>query len=579
MTRKKKAILSAIAIIIVIFLIVLISFLFDIKTLNSEKNIIKSSLKSTVSSIKTNNFDKVQDDLCELQKSTKRVEHKLNSPKWVVASKLPLIGGDISSAKSLISVVNVVMDKAATPFLNTLKQYPLDSFKVNDGFNVKSINAYLELADKVVPILNKSKDNLDNINFRFIKIKGLNDYKDLAINLITTYTDYEDYISLLKAFIGDGTDDKLYVFVAQNTSEIRAGGGFPGSVGTIRIKDGILTVGDFKPVREMLPLAMPAACGVTSEENNMFGGWLGMLRDATFIPDFERAGFIWSIGYESMHGEEVDGVVSALPQIIQKFLKILGPISLDDKYTLNGDNATRVIEKDIYFDHFFIDNYTNNSNEITDNYFSQTAKLTMEKLVEDISVKNIPDFIHVFEESIEDRSLMMWLKDDVNQELVKKVGVAATLNYDKNNPETGVYISCLDADRLGIFATLDTEMSNPTKNKDGSCTYDMKVVLGNSMTKDIQQNARGYILGSYGGNMNTLLYLFAPMGGTVSDFKTSNDMNITLGEYKGLRVGYANRFFVCPGKPITITYKVTTAPGVDTPLKIIETPTLQEYVN
>ena len=29
---------------------------------------------------------------------------------------------------------------------------------------------------------------------------------------------------------------------------------------------------------------------------------------------------------------------------------------------------------------------------------------------------------------------------------------------------------------------------------------------------------------------------------------------------------------------ITITYKVTTAPGVDTPLKFIKTPMLQEYV-
>ncbi|MBQ0015262.1 MAG: DUF4012 domain-containing protein [Oscillospiraceae bacterium] len=578
MKKNKKVMLLVLAIVICVLLAIAISFLIDAKTLNSEKNIIKASLKATVSDVKSNDFDKAQDDLNELQKSTKRVETKLNTTKWKVASKLPLVGNDITSAKSLISILNEVMDKAATPSLNTLEQYPLDSLKVNDGFNVKNINAYLKLADKVIPILSESKDDIDSIDFRFIKLGTLKEYKQLLVDLITTYTDHEDYINLLKAFIGDGTEDKLYVFVAQNTSEIRAGGGFPGSVGTIEIKDGILTVGEFSSVVNTLPRLMPAGCNITAEENDMFGGWLGMHRDATFIPDFERAGEIWAIGYESMNGEKVDGVVSALPQIIQKFLKIFGPISLDDKYTLSGDNATRVIEKDIYFDHFFKDNYTSKSNEITDNYFSQTAKLTMEKLVENISIKNLPDFIDVFEESIEDRSFMMWLKDEDGQELVRKVGAAATLNYDKDNPETGVYISCRDGDRLGIFATLDVEMSKPTKNKDGSCTYDMKVVLGNSMTKEIQQNARGYILGSYGGDMYTLLHLFAPMGGTVSDFKTSNDMNITIGEYKGLQVGYANHFFVYPGKPITITYKVTTAPGVDTPLKLIKTPTLQEYV-
>ena len=480
----------------------------------------------------------------------------------------------------MLSWLNTTLDETTPQILDTLKQYPLSTLKVNDGFNVKTINAYLKLADELIPSVEDKIAEIENISFKHLDVgTELKEYKDLAISLITTYTDHEDYINLFKAFIGDGTEDKLYVFVAQNTSEIRAGGGFPGSVGIIEIKDGILTVGEFSSVVNTLPRLMPAGCNITAEENDMFGGWLGMHRDATFIPDFERAGEIWSIGYESMNGEKVDGVVSALPQIIQKFLKILGPISLDDKYTLNGDNATRVIEKDIYFDHFFKDNYTSKSNEITDNYFSQTAKLTMEKLVENISVKNLPDFIDVFEESIEDRSFMMWLKDEDGQELVRKVGAAATLNYDKDNPETGVYISCRDGDRLGIFATLDVEMSKPTKNKDGSCTYDMKVVLGNSMTKEIQQNARGYILGSYGGDMYTLLHLFAPMGGTVSDFKTSNDMNITIGEYKGLQVGYANHFFVYPGKPITITYKVTTAPGVDTPLKLIKTPTLQEYVN
>lgn len=33
---------------------------------------------------------------------------------------------------------------------------------------------------------------------------------------------------LMKAFIGDGSD-KVYLLAAQNTAEIRAAGGFPGS--------------------------------------------------------------------------------------------------------------------------------------------------------------------------------------------------------------------------------------------------------------------------------------------------------------------------------------------------------------
>lgn len=567
-----------ILLVIIVLLLAIIGILaydaFQIKRVGYE---LKDTARGFVSDIKNDEIDKARDTVKTIKYDANFLENKLNQPQWKVASKLPLVNKDITSAKCLATALNFACDNILDEALDTLDEYPLDSIKQGEGFGVKPILAYISLITENKDEIKTIQKDLEPVHFRYIK--GINTPIEKVNKLLPMLDDYDDAIALARAFLGNGDEDKFYVFVAQNTAEIRAGGGFPGSVGTIEITDGILTVGDFQSVVNVLPRFMPAECNVTSFENEMFGGWLGMHRDATFIPDFERAGEIWAMGFEEMNQREVDGVVTALPQIIQKFLKVLGPITLDDKYTLDGDNATKVIERDIYFDHFFKDNYTSKSNEITDAYFSLTAKLTMQKLVDTFSVANLPKYADVINKSIEDRTFFMWMKDEKAQQLIRNLGASGALNFDKNKPEAGVFISCRDGDRLGIFAKLDVTMSKGQKNKDDSYTYDMKVVINNTMSDEVQKNARGYILGSYGGDMFTLVHLFAPMGGTVSDFEASNGMKFTISEYKGLQVGYANHFFVYRNQPITITYKLTTAPGVETAPTISQTPTLQDYVN
>ena len=54
-------------------------------------------------------------------------------------------------------------------------------------------------------------------------------------------------------------------------------------------------------------------------------------------------------------------------------------------------------------------------------------------------------------------------------------------------------------------------------------------------------------------------------------------MTIEMSEYEGLQVGYNLNLMLQPGEPVVVTYKVTTAKGVETPLRVESTPTLQEY--
>ena len=85
------------------------------------------------------------------------------------------------------------------------------------------------------------------------------------------------------------------------------------------------------------------------------------------------------------------------------------------------------------------------------------------------------------------------------------------------------------------------------------------------------------ILGDHNGGIKGYIHLFAPAGGTISDISASNSMKMLQTEYEGLWLAYNLDFVVYANKPVTITYKVTTAPGVSTPIKVSKTPTLQDY--
>ena len=63
----------------------------------------------------------------------------------------------------------------------------------------------------------------------------------------------------------------------------------------------------------------------------------------------------------------------------------------------------------------------------------------------------------------------------------------------------------------------------------------------------------------------------------MANYETNNGLKITPDEYDNLEVGYNVDLVVEAGSPQVIKYTVTTAEGVDTPLKIRTTPTLQAY--
>ena len=165
--------------------------------------------------------------------------------------------------------------------------------------------------------------------------------------------------------------------------------------------------------------------------------------------------------------------------------------------------------------------------------------------------------------------------------MVEKLGASGNLNNDRNNPKAGIYFSTCDPSKLGMFVEYYPTLSEPTVLPNGAKEYTMTVVFNNYLNEYLDKYFINswFVLGGYGGNIQSYVYFFAPKGGTVSDFEIEpwTYQEIMLDEYEDLELGYILNLFLYPDEPITISYKITTAPGVEAPLTIDMTPTLQDY--
>ncbi len=550
----------------------------DAKSMLSEANTLKTDLKAVMTGVKERDVESAQNATLKLDNTVRKLDRTLSSPVWKAVSHAPFAGKYVKSVNTLVSVAEDASDNILKPALDVMDEYPLEGLKVGDGFSVSTINAYLNLLEDIEPRIESMTTKMQTVKLPLGKTEMLSEYTQMLTKLTAAYKENGEYLPLFRAFLGDGSD-KLYLLAAQNSAEIRASGGFPGSMGTIRIEDGVLTIDDFKTVYDMISVNPPTEAHITDTEYLLFSGSLDYARDACYIPDFERVGEIWALAYESKNDEHIDGVISLTPVIIQKVLAYTGAVTLSDGTELNGDNATQMLQKDLYYKYLSSNSSykISNANDYVDSLFAETAKIVMGKLVDDFDINRIADYSKIFTDGGKDRTILMWMEDETAESYVKAAGCSGALNDDPSNPEAGVFFSGANGSKLGWFVSLETQIGDVTVNDDGSRTYDVTVTVSNDITRDDMYRAGNYIIGNYNGQVESYLHLFAPAGGTISDFETSNSMTMNMDEYHGLEVAYNVEFMLAPSNPVTVTYKVTTAPGVSTPLKISQTPTLQSY--
>ncbi len=140
-------------------------------------------------------------------------------------------------------------------------------------------------------------------------------------------------------------EEKTYLFLLQNNSELRPTGGFIGTYGILKVKDGeivsFLTDNVYNldgPAEKYLDLRPPAPLADYLSVKKWF------LRDANWSPDWPISARKIEWFYQKEGGlEKVDGVIAITPTVISSLLKITGPLA-SAGLQFTADNFVEVLQ-------------------------------------------------------------------------------------------------------------------------------------------------------------------------------------------------------------------------------------------
>lgn len=550
----------------------------QVKNIKTEISAVTINVKGASSYLKSGDYDKCAAAMRSTSSSIEVIQESLNSPAITFFSYFPVVGHDINNAKIILENANVVLNDCVVPVTESLSTGASGGFITPDKtVNYSAINAVIEpiknnstqVSGAIATIRKACDFNIPQIAE---KVDPVKDKLDSVQNIIDVVGRYAPQVQSMMGAYGD----RKYLFVAQNTTEMRSTGGFPGSTGTIGFKGGKISLGTFASGKEMIEGERPASCPVTSLDSAVYPLGVKYTMDTGYDAHFPNSAKIWTATYANKKNEEVNGVISVAPSMVQSVLKVVGEVTLEDGTKLNGDNATKVLQHDIYWTYLSGD-ATSADNDVADALFSSAAKKSFDKLFSSLNTSTLVKLIKILPDAIDNREFMLYMVDENEQRAVEELGCSGSLSTEISQQKLGIFCGIRSACKLGWWLDKSFDVQ-----KTGETTYHVNAVFSSALTQDELSVGGNYIMGyprdGEIGNIFPWIYIFAPSGGTISDLQVNGRSYGSEYVEENRQLLYLEKLNLPAQGTATITFDVTMADGSSTDKLEIETnPTLTKY--
>jgi len=163
----------------------------------------------------------------------------------------------------------------------------------------------------------------------------------LAVALLDSYVEHQ---SLFRELLG-ANGPRTYLFLFQNNHELRATGGFIGSYALLDVNSGrirrFFVDGIFNPDGQLKENIVPP-----KPIQKISAGW--SLHDSNWSPDFPAAAEKAMFFYEKSGGPTVDGIITLTPEVLERILTVVGPVTLSEYgVTVDAENFIPIIQEEV----------------------------------------------------------------------------------------------------------------------------------------------------------------------------------------------------------------------------------------
>lgn len=547
----------------------------DGRTMESEAKTLHTSL--------SNGDDSEFKAAAENIKSTsEHMKATVDNPLWSAAGFLPVIGTDFSNIHALGDMAQDLASNALMPIADGLSDASASGPLVKNGtVNVPLIAELSSAVGTATPALQRCATTVDALpNGKIDKVNSMVGTLKTQIGgmnaLCQTLNELSPYLSDMLG----AEDTRTYLVLAHNTAEQRSSGGFIGSVGTVKVTNGKLELGEFGSFWGARRKASNWAT-VTAEENKAFSKKYGITPgDCGYNPDFVREGEMAKEMWDSWKDDDIDGVIGVDSHVLASVLSVAGDVTTSDGAMVTGDNVVQLLGHDLYWKYFanVSDSTMRENNHEADAYFAEVARLAFNKIFANLNGSSIAAYADALGQDVSEHRLMVWMSDPDEEKAIKQMGVSGEISTDAANPVLGIYLDNFNrgGSKMDWWLKQKTTIGTAKTNADGSKTYKVTTTFTNTITDSEVSQASTYILGKdKTGQVTDHIYLYAPYGGNITNISNESDDNVRDFSVKGIKL-YKTDIRVAPGHSVNITYEVTTSAEATGGLQLRTSPMAQK---
>lgn len=495
---------------------------------------------------------------------------------WRVASYVPVLGDDVTAVRGMVDVVDGMVGETL-PSLASTVQTLMNSGLSGGGEGQLNLQPIVDAQEGFAQANELVQQQADTINAlpqpHIGVVRSAYEQGKEQINKVADMLDQvSGMVQAMPKLLGqDGP--RTYLLVAQTTSEQRSGGGLVGSLGTMQVDNGNISVGEFHSNKEFVALGESA----TAEEHDVFSDPLCFsfdVRDLFAVPDFSRtAEMLNTVWQRSEYVCDIDGVIAIDPLFIQEMVRINGDITLDNGQVLTGDNTAEFMLNGIYkaFDP-----------DTQDMYFEYVASAVMDGAFSNMTMDKMMQIAQAMGTLAEGRHFYAYTFHEDEAEYFQGAGFAKNAPDSETDPEVGIYMNEQNASKLGWYLRRSSTITRTACNADGSQTYHVTFSITNTLTSDEMASATTYILGGAqpgvdgivapAGTSAQRMLFYAPAGGSITNLTASGDVRDQENKTMDGKNLITNVAYIAPGKTVTFDFDVTTSAKAESDLRLDQTP-------
>lgn len=520
-------------------------------------------------SISTGDMDALDEQITELTDHVHGAYAQTSSTIWTLASHIPYIGVDVTAVRTVVTALENICVQAMPGLQDALRavngiQVENSTITVDgladaaDGLakaDTAMTGAMRQLNGIQTPHLDKLADAVEQVQDR------LEPMQDMVHNAAV-------FASVTPAMLdSDGDAPRTYLILSQTNSELRPGGGLPGSWGTMTIANGTVSIQEFAP--PPAEFTTPVVT-LTAEERALFTDKLARVpQDVNFTPDFPRTGEIAQAMWQQSTQQTVDGVIAIDPVFLQRMLAVSGPVTVGNGVMLDGTNTAQYLLNQVYID---VPEAEQND------YFGDVAATVFTHIMQ--HANDPKGFLNAVASSITDGHLKLWSAHQEEQNQLLTTPIAGAMKTTASTPEVGVYLSDISQAKMDWYLRREVSVEYDQVGISGGDQYTVRIKLTNMMTAEEAASLPRYIVGPFlddltAGQVRTGAFVYAPAGGRLVDWTMSDGSGFDgITVHNGLTVG-TKTITLGPGESYEIVCHVQSAPGVHTPLTLVQTPQIE----